>query len=581
VGLNNFKKFNDLAGSTLRKKLVVSAFVPETNIAVGFGRVSIQKNKDKGQSDVDQFETNNNYAELENLVFDRTWDVAETAAKHDKRKNFIEMLEYVRNNSQIKHVVFSHQSRSNRNRISAKELESLLELGVTIHFPRDNFRLNQHSSIEDWLRWDIFNSLNAKFIDDHKKNVAGGMVKRIEMGLFPGKAPYGYRNFRPTENSLSYFIFDSGAKEYMESAFELFATGLFSWKALEAELRCRFPSLEKKLGWTDLAKQIKNPFYYGDFSYDGEIYKGNPEFHPPLVTFSLWQACQEVLKRPDRTKRKVTLRNHPYIGLIRCSGHILDANGDETTKVCGWLVTGEEKRKTLADGTVQKYYYWRCSNRKKPCSQRDKEFLNARGREKIYYGEAEIEALLANIFTNLKFPPETVTWMQDCLLKHHGEKKGEDQKERSGLQTRYEMLSRYVAQAYEDKLKGDLDEISWRERNANWRVEQEGIRIKLASLEKEDDAYIENGVMVIELLQRAESIFKNARPEIKRRLAEIVGSNYRLRDGTLEFDYRKPFDILAKTDENQLWWRKGDLLAEIVLHLSCSQLASLSVILAA
>ena len=56
-------------------------------------------------------------------------------------------------------------------------------------------------------------------------------------------------------------------------------------------------------------------------------------------------------------------------------------------------------------------------------------------------------------------------------------------------------------------------------------------------------------------MQRAENVFKNARLEVKRRLAEIVGSNYRLRDGRLEFNYNKPFDILAKKSETELWWR--------------------------
>ena len=53
----DFEKVNDLSNSPLRKKFVERVFIPETNLAIGFGRVSIKKNKDKGNSDLAQLET--------------------------------------------------------------------------------------------------------------------------------------------------------------------------------------------------------------------------------------------------------------------------------------------------------------------------------------------------------------------------------------------------------------------------------------------------------------------------------------------------------------------------------------------
>jgi hypothetical protein len=47
------------------------------------------------------------------------------------------------------------------------------------------------------------------------------------------------------------------------------------------------------------------------------------------------------------------------------------------------------------------------------------------------------------------------------------------------------------------------------------------------------------------------------------------------------FNYVKPLDALLKITNGRFWWRKADPLAQIVLQLSCSQLTSLSVILAA
>ena len=120
----DFKRINDLSQFALRQKFLEKEFKPETNFAVAMGRVSLKKNKESGHSDVAQLETISEYSEKEKLTIIRTWDVSETASKHDKRKHFLEMMEVVRVSQEssrpIKHILFSHQSRSNRNRESAR-----------------------------------------------------------------------------------------------------------------------------------------------------------------------------------------------------------------------------------------------------------------------------------------------------------------------------------------------------------------------------------------------------------------------------------------------------------------------------
>ena len=73
-----------------------------------------------------------------------------------------------------------------------------------------------------------------------------------------------------------------------------------------------------------------------------------------------------------------------------------------------------------------------------------------------------------------------------------------------------------------------------------------------------EEEYIQNGVLLIELAQHTEKIYRNATPDIKRRLVEIVSSNHILRNGTIEFQYRKPFDILAKSTPKENWWTQPE-----------------------
>ncbi len=225
------------------------------------------------------------------------------------------------------------------------------QFGVVIHCVRDGLVLNALSPDEDWLRWDIFNHFNAKQIADHTKNVVDGMVKRMEMGLAPYKGPFGYRN-QPceTENGIiNAFVFDPGPDKYMKEAFEMVALGNKLPTEVKRILDSRYCHLTKKLSRKRFYDLLRNPFYYGDFLYNCELYQGNPKLHPPLIDFDLWNRVQEVL---NGRKKYLTVKNHHYAGIIRCGGKILDSNGNETEEICGCAVTAEEHKKKLKGGGI-------------------------------------------------------------------------------------------------------------------------------------------------------------------------------------------------------------------------------------
>jgi site-specific DNA recombinase len=554
LSAKEFKKINDLSHSPIKRRYLHTDFVPETNLAVAMGRVSIKKNKDHGNSDLAQLEVIEKYALGNTLDLVKTWDVAETASKPNKRKYFREMIEYVRSNPKVKHVIFSHQSRSNRNRDSARELEALLKLGVTLHFARDGRKLTNQSDLDELLMWDVQNILNEKFIKDHTRNVMDGMIKRVEMGLFPGKAPYGYRNFRRPEDELSIFVINPDEALYIKKAFDLFSMGHYSEMALKRELDLQFPKLVKKPEPKRFSEILRNPFYHGDFVFDGITYKGHPEYHPPIIPFELWKRVQDILRQPQRSKRKLSNRNHPYLGLIKCSGRILDHNNLETEELCGCSVTPDEKRKNLASGEIKHFYYYHCSNNShRRCSQREKGYMTQVGR-KLSYTEAEIEELFITVFSPISFTPKVCKWMQDILMKEHHEKSREHYVELSALQSRHKMLEQYINKAYEDKLAGHLDEETWRGKHEQWKLEREQLKQQIDLCDDKKEDYIQKGVLLIELAQHTETVYKKASAENKRKLVEAVSSNHKLRNGTIEFDYRKPFDLLAKSTPKENWW---------------------------
>src|SRR3989338_6983616 len=88
---------------------------------------------------------------------------------------------------------------------------------------------------------------------------------------------------------------------------------------------------------------LRNPFYYGAFKFNGEVYQGK---HKPAITKKLFDQCQSVMARKahptKRGKQKHILR-----GVFSCAE-------------CGCGITSE----------VQKgHVYYRCTKKKGVCAQ--------------------------------------------------------------------------------------------------------------------------------------------------------------------------------------------------------------------
>lgn len=550
-----FKSVNDLSKSKLRNRFSDVEFKPVNNLAVAMGRVSTKKQKsDSHYSDKAQMDTISEYIKREALELAcGPWDIAETASNHEKRHNFLQMMELV-NKSQltsrpIKHIIFSHQSRSNRNRESAREIEyAVRNYDVTLHCVRDGFKLTRTSPLEEWIKWDIFNTLNEKFSKDLRRNVWDGMLKKAEQGLFPGKAPFGYKNFRPSEDALSIFKLNSGPADYMKRAFELVVSGIHTVKDVHSQLEVEFSYLASRPKAKRLSELLRNPFYYGDFIFADEKMKG---IHPSLISLETWNKAQCVLD--SRYHQRVSHKNHHYLGMIKCGGRILNENGEESEELCGAAITAEEKRKKLANGSTKIYTYYHCCNTTRPCSQRNKAFMSTTAKRNPNISESEIELLFESVFQPLSFTKEVCNWMQNILLQEHKTKSKNHHSHMIAIQSRQQMLSSYIDKAYEDKLAGTISEGMWRSKHDKWTKEREQLSQQLAAVDEKKDEYIEDGSLLIELAQNTESIYKNAKPEVKRRLVEIISSNHVLKNGSIEFQYRKPFDILASATPKERW----------------------------
>lgn len=86
-----------------------------------------------------------------------------------------------------------------------------------------------------------------------------------------------------------------------------------------------------------------------------------------------------------------------------------------------------------------------------------------------------------------------------------------------------------------------------------WQEEQANI---LATIEKHKDAntnYHAQGIHLLELAQKAYSLYLQQTPTQRRRLLNFLLSNCTLDAGNLDPTYKKPFDLMAKGHSRSDW----------------------------
>lgn len=120
--------------------------------------------------------------------------------------------------------------------------------------------------------------------------------------------------------------------------FELYSSGQYSLSILRVTLKEEFGA---DLAKGYLERLLKNPFYMGQFYWEGKIYQGT---HTPLVSRELFYRTQDVFQ--GRNKPRYQTHDFPYRGLLVCA---------------------YDNCKVTAEIKKGKYVYYRCTQFRGKC----------------------------------------------------------------------------------------------------------------------------------------------------------------------------------------------------------------------
>lgn len=490
--------------------------------AVLYARVSSREQEKEGFSIPAQVKLLEEYAKRNGFELVDHFVEAETAKKAG-RTQYNKMLGYLQGVKEPHCILVEKTDRLYRN---FKDYVRLEELDVDVHLVKEGTILGKNSKSQDKFVHGIKVLMSKNYIDNLSEEVKKGQREKAEQGHFPVYAPYGYRNNRETKR-----IDVNGLQApFVKRAFGLYSSKEHSLDSLRERLYEEgylYNPSQKRIPRASLEKLLKNQIYMGDFIWDGRYYKGK---HDPLIPVALFEKVQGILH--DKTKGQRTVREFQFTGLMTCAK-------------CGRAVTAEIKKGT--------YIYYHCANMK--CEQRGK---NVR--------EEQIEAQIMEFLAGFKLDTEHLDWIV-CALKDslttqkafHSESVATQQAQLLKLQVKMEKI-------YEDKLENLITHEFWYRKHQDYQQEQQRLLRVLEEHKKGAASYLECGIEVIELAQRALESYKKRSNTERRRLLRFISSNYLLDGQEVRPVLNKAFEHIYNFCEFEKVRSGGDSNSRLAQH---------------
>lgn len=447
------------------------------------------------------------------------------SAKAPGRPKFNEMMDRIEQ-GEADGIICWKLDRLARNPVCGGRVGWLLNQGIIKqivtperdYYPQDNVLM---MTLEFGMAHEFINSLS--------KNVRRGIDSKVLKGWFPGIPPLGYKNDLETHTIVP----DLDRWDMVRKMWDMFRSG----KHYPTEI-VRIANMEwgfrtrkrRKIGGTPLSesviyKMLQNPFYYGVFELKGELHQGK---HQPMITKEEFDAAQRLIGK--KRIRKDKSKPFAFTGLVQCSE-------------CGCMVTAEERNmKNKTDDRVRTYLYYHCTHRRDsrrelPCSQRK------------HISEKRIEESISAVLKSIYISTPFVEWAYE-ILSASSQK---DDDERAANVQRLEKEIHSIEQRL-----GNLLQLKINERNSDESLlSDEEYKNQKNDLLKEKENLLE----IIESLKsggiekqfnrdifltasKCLTLFECGTVDERKSLIRGIFESLTLKDGAIECELKKPFEII-------------------------------------
>ena len=478
----------------------------EQETAIAYARVST-----RGQERLSiptQIESCQTYARDNGFRLDKIFQEARSGFKEGVRKEFYDMLEYIRQEKPC-HLVYMLSDRLSRNLEDFLLLVKFcrdIKLNLILHdvYKKRKFGILDPEAFEDFAttQKDIID--NRLYCERLRRRVNHSIKDKLERGEFPGYAPVGYKN----DITHHRIIVDAERLPLVVQAFNLFATGEYSLDDITKMMRdkgltVRTPRAADRdaipcrpIGRGEMYRVLKSRFYIGEFNWSGKPWSnkrpdGSPSYEIQ-VSKAVFDEVQAVFKRNQG--RRMIRKGLPFLyrGLLKC-------------RYCGCHLVGE------AQGKDRKYIYYRCSYGKKFS---DPDYYLRNFGTKVcpqkHWKEAEITAGLLKSMSLIEHDDAAFQILRKQIGKEiidRHEAAGNEltflRKRRTELQNKLDEILMAMTKDFNKDEIQDLRRV--RDKFKGEHAELEG---QIRELEGQDDSFVETGLETLETAQEFVNIFK-------------------------------------------------------------------------
>ncbi len=330
-------------------------------------------------------------------------------------------------------------------------------------------------------------------------------------GLFSGRAPYGYKNYR--ENGRGLIRVNPEQADNVRYIFNLYAFHNHSLDSLVTTLRNegriyseKHPDFVRSKLYTILTDRS----YIGEIQFRGNWTEGK---HEPIVDLATFDRVQVLLGKKSHHRHDSVYGN----GLITC-GH------------CGRPVLGEIKRKA-----GREYHYYRCSVYHK----------GDHPRERIT--GIELDKQMLTLFDKLKIEDKkALQWLQRVIRMKMQSEVQENTAMLRDIHRQIERINKDRDTLLTLRMHGEIEADTFSRKDSELRGLIRRLELQREGQGQQKTEIGEIALKVLELSQQLKEKWFSADIAEKRLILEIVCLNLVFKNGSLEITMRKPFDAIVE-----------------------------------
>jgi len=468
--------------------------------AVMYVRVSSKEQQQGGFSIPAQLKLLEAYSQEHGFEVVQVFQDVETA-KRAGRQSFEAMLAFLRKSAGCKTILVEKTDRLYRN---IRDWVTLDDLQADIHFVKENFILNDEAKSSEKFVHGIKVLMAKNYVDNLGEEASKGMLEKARQGLYPSYPPLGYLNERESRSIVP----DPDRASLILKLFKAYATGRESYEALvllafQMGLRTRKGN---KLSKSVIARTLDNLTYTGSFVWKGTTYPGKYE---PIISRALFDQVQERINVVTHSNPK--RHDHAFRGLVRCG-------------TCGCMVTAQTAK--------QKYTYYHCTHGRGDCSEKA-------------VREETLAEMLGEPLKGLELSQERIEWIMAQVQADDAEGHSQRTEERRRLERDKTDLEAKLDLIYEDKLTGTITKEFWKKKHEEYTSRLSWIQGEIQKLEQESGSDLASVERILELSQKAYSLYLARKPHEQRELLDILLLNTTLKDKTAKVELKETFGIIA------------------------------------